>query len=150
MKAFKSLSIVFGILSLLTGLLPYLRDTSLAEQIDKELKTSSGLGDEFVKKMAESAGLPSSGSLYTALAIAAIACLMVLVGIIMAIKKNEKVLFVGILVILLAVVSIFLHPSVDMGANGGVSPKTAAIIHAIPTLLAGLFMYLLGNKLKTA
>lgn len=148
MKAFKILTIVFAVLTILIGAGPILRDTSLIDKIDEEMAQISALSPELANMAMEQSGLPSTGSLYAALSVSLLVCLLALVGMIMAIKANPKVKIVGLLTIVLAIVAIILHPSMEMGSTGGASPQMVAIIHGVPAILSGLFMFLMAGKIK--
>lgn len=148
MKAFKVLSIVFGILTILIGAGPIMRDTSLVDKINEEMAQISALSPELANMAMEQSGLPSTGSLYAAMSVSILVSILALVGLVMAIKANPKVKIVGLLMVVLAIVAIVLHPSIEMGSTGGASPQMVAIVHGVPALLTGLFMFLLAGKIK--
>lgn len=148
MKAFKVLSIVFAILTILIGAGPIMRDTSLVDKINEEMAQISALSPELANMAMEQSGLPSTGSLYAAMSVSILVSLLALVGLFMAAKANPKVKIVGLLMIVLAIVAIVLHPAIDMGSTGGASPQMVAIVHGVPAMLTGLFMFLLAGKIK--
>lgn len=137
MKALKILAIIFGVIALLLTFAPIMRDLSLASEI-KELSALGSFGDAL--------GLPSVGQLYAALFVAVLLTVVVIVGIIFAIKQNPKLKRITYLIFALAILSIFIHPSFKASMRSA-SPREIAVFHAIPAMLVALFLLLFSNKM---
>lgn len=152
MKAFKVMAIIFAIIALLNTFFPVARDYRSIDDLSQveELKSSYGqLGAEAL----ETAGikdLPTASAYKTAMIIAVALSLVTLIGLILTFAKKPSVSLLGLGMIVLAIASVLMHPYVKPGLYGGVSPRTAALIQSVPAVLAGLFMFLYGSKLKKA
>lgn len=145
----KILSIIFATLTILIGIGPIMRDTSVASKIEKEMREVTSVSPELAKEAMKKSNLPSTGSLYFAMVIVLVIILVSIAGIILAIKNNPKIKLIGFIIMGLAVLSVILHPSIDLGILGGASPRAVAVIHGIPAMLTGFFMFLFSVKLNT-
>lgn len=149
MKTFKILSLIFAPLTIIFILLTIFRDLAVISKIDKYIKEEADVStSEMVSKIAVEAGLPSSGSLYLAISVVMILALVTLMGIMFAIKNNPKIKLIGLSIIGIAIIAILVHPSFNSGSMRGASPKALAIITSVPSIIAGLFMFLFAGKLK--
>ena len=151
MKAFKVLAIVFMSFTILVTGLTLMRDFDISGDIDKLAATTTSLQDQglsadLLNETLKEYNLPTPATMKASIAMAFVVLLITIIGTVMCIMNKDKAKLVGILIIVLSIVSIFVHPAMDMGTYGGVSPRGAAIIQAVPAILAGLFIALYKPK----
>ncbi len=148
MKALKILSIIFAILTILIGFGPIMRDTSLIEKIDQQMGLISSFSPALAEMAMKESGMPSTTTLYIGLAIVSFISVLSLIGMIMCFRKDSKLMWIGLSLIILALISIIVHPSIKVSENGGATPRLAAMLQGIPAILTGLLMYFYSTKLK--
>jgi hypothetical protein len=50
-------------------------------------------------------------------------------------------MWIGLSLIILALISIIVHPATQVSENGGASPRLAAMLQGVPAIITGLMMY---------
>lgn len=148
MKALKILSIIFAILTILIGFGPIMRDTSLIEKIDQQMGLIGAFSPALADMAMKESGMPSTTTLYIGLAIVSIISVLSLIGMIMCFRKDRKIGWIGLSLIILALISIIIHPSIKVSENGGATPRLAAMLQGVPAIITGLLMYFYSTKLK--
>ncbi len=103
--------------------------------------------DEFINESLTKAGLPLPETLTRASLLALLAAILALLSLVMYFFNNKYLKFSVLALVVVGLVSIFLHPAIDKGEYGGMSNQLGALIQGGIGVLGGLTA-LYGQRLK--
>jgi len=147
MKTYKVLAIVFMSFTVLITGLTLMRDFETSDDINKLVTITTslqdqGLSDELLNATLREYNLPTPGTMKASVILTIVVLVTTITGTVMCILDKSQASLVGIGIIVLAIVSMVVHPAMEMGKYGGISPRAAAIIQAVPAILVGISVLL--------
>lgn len=136
----KVLITLLGLASLALGLILFIKNGKIVEDIEQLGALGGMLGDT----------LPSASALKTGGTLAVIGSLMTLALIVVSYMKNAKnMMIVAAVVIVALAASYFLQPDYEKGLTGGATSREVAMMQLIPGAVAAGLAMLLSRKVNS-